>query len=201
MEHDTRVSPRLLGTLCIAGALIGLADGIRLVALGRQLGPGLQALDTATQVATLVAALGGLCGVFGLIALRATGSNPVFRLLGYLPVISFVATLIAGLAMLAGVIKSDAESPVAVILVVVGDLLGPAVWLVVGILTIAARRLSGWRRFVPFAFVAAFVLGIIATEVTGLAGTFRIIYYAAMALLGYAVQRTAPAPQLRGALA
>ena len=70
----------------------------------------------------------------------------------------------------------------------------------VGILTIAARRLSGWRRFVRFAFVAAFVLGIIATERTGLSGTFRILYYAAVALLGYA-QLTAPAPQLRSALA
>jgi hypothetical protein len=52
---------------------------------------------------------------------------------------------------------------------------------------------------VPFAFVAAFVLGIIATELTGLSGTFRILYYAAMALLGYA-QRTAPAPRLGSAL-
>ena len=101
-------------------------DGIRLVALGRQLSPGLQQLDTATQVATLLAALGGLCGVFGLMALRATGSNPVFRLLGYLPVVSFAATLIAGLAMLSGILTSDAESPVTVVLVVAGDLLGPA---------------------------------------------------------------------------
>ena len=52
-------------------------------------------------------------------------SNPVFRLLGYLPAISFAATLIAGLAMLSGIHESGAESPVTVVLAVAGDLLGP----------------------------------------------------------------------------
>ena len=94
--------------------------------MGRQLSPGLQQLDTATQLATLLAALGGLCGVFGFMALGATGSNPVFRLLGYLPAISFAAIVVGGLAMLSGILESDAESPVTVVLVVVGDLLGPA---------------------------------------------------------------------------
>ena len=202
MQKDTgTTNPRLLGTLCIVGSVIALADGIRLVMLGRQLGPGLQQLDSATAAATIIGALAGLCGLLGLMALRATGNNPIFRLLGYLPAISYVAAIVGGLGLLTGFLTSDSNNPVAVIVSVLDDLLGPAAWLVVAILTVAARQLPGWRRLVPFALVLAFPLGIAATEMTGLAGTFRIVFYAAPVLLGYALQHSQPAPQLRNALA
>jgi hypothetical protein len=202
MQNDTGLmNSRLLGTLCIAGSLIAMADGIRLVMLGRQLPPGLQQLDSATAVATVIGALAGLCGLFGLMALRATGTNPIFRLLGYLPALSYIAAVVAGLGLLTGLLTSDADNPVAIVISVLSDLLGPAAWLVVAILTIAAKQLTGWRRFVPFAPFLAFPLGIAATEITGLAGAFRIVFYAAPVLLGYAVQRTQPAPRLRNAIA
>jgi hypothetical protein len=55
-----------------------------------------QPLDSATEVATIVGALAGLCGLLGLLALHATGNNPIFRLLSYLPAISYVAAVIGG---------------------------------------------------------------------------------------------------------
>jgi hypothetical protein len=187
--------------VCIAGSLVGLADAVRLVLLGRPLTSGLLQLDSATDVATAVGALGGLCGVLGLMALRATGNNPIFRLLGYLPGVAYVAALIGSLGLLVGVLTSSDNDPVSVLIWVVADLLGPAAWLAVAILTVAAKRVQGWRRFVPFAIVLAFALGIAVSSITGLAGTFRIVEYAALMLLGYAVQSAASAPRLREALA
>jgi hypothetical protein len=203
MQHDTGTkNTRLLGTLCIVGSLIALADGVRLVMIGRQMpSAGLQQLDGATDVATIIGALAGLCGLLGLLALHATGNNPIFRLLGYLPAISYSAAVIGSLGQLAGVFTGDADNPVVVVISVLDDLLGPAAWLVVAILTLAAKTWTGWRRFAPFALVLAFPVGIALTEITGLAGMFRIAFYAAPILLGYAVQRSQPAVQLREAIA
>jgi hypothetical protein len=110
MQHATgTMNTRLLGTLCIAGSAIALADGVRLVMLGREMpGAGLQQLDSATDVASIVGALAGLCGLLGLMALRTTGTNPIFRLLGYLPAISYIAAVVAGLGLLTGMVTSDA---------------------------------------------------------------------------------------------
>jgi hypothetical protein len=200
-KETATMNTRLLGTLCIAGSVVGLADAVRLVMLGRPLASGLQQLDSATDVATAVGALGGLCGLLGLMALRATGNNPIFRLLGYLPAISYLAAVVGSMGLLFGVLTNDSDNPVTVLIWLVSDLLGPAAWLALAILTVAARRLQGWRRLVPFAIVLAFPVGIVVTEITGLAGTFRIVAYAVLVLLGYAVQRAEPAPRLREALA
>jgi hypothetical protein len=67
----------------------------------------------------------------------------------------------------------------------------------VAIVTIAAKSWRGWRRFVPLALFLAFPLGIVVSVSTGLVGTFGIINYAALALLGYAVQSSASVVQLR----
>ena len=188
---------RSLGTLCIIGSLIGIADGVRLVILGRQLTPGIQTLDTMTAMTTVVAAIGGLCGLLGLIALRATGNHPIYRFLTYLPAISYLAAIIAGLGLLTGLLTSDSNNPVIVLLGLLVEPVGPAAWLVVAILTIAAKTWRGWRRLAPLALVLAFPVGIVASLSTGLVGTFAIINYAAAVLLGYAVQSSESAAQLR----
>jgi hypothetical protein len=195
------MNTRLLGTLCIAGSLIAMADGVRRVMLGKPLTPGIQVLDNITAAALVVAAVAGLCGLLALIALRATGNNPIFRLLTYLPAVSYLATIAAGLGLLTGVLTSDSENPVVLLIWLLGDIFGPAAWLLVAILTVAAKTWRGWRRFVPFAFVLVFPLGIVLTEITGLHGTFDIVHFAAPVLLGFAVQSREPAPQLREALA
>jgi hypothetical protein len=165
--------------------------------LGRQLTPGIQALDTMTAMTVVMAALGGLCGLLGLIALRATGNHPIYRFLTYLPAISYLAAIIAGLGLLTGLLTSDSNNPVIVLLGLLVEPVGPAAWLVVAILTIAAKTWRDWRRLAPLALVLAFPVGVVASLTTGLVGTFAIINYAATVLLGYAVQSSASAAQLR----
>ena len=195
------MNTRLLGTWCIIGSAIGVADGVRLVMLGEQLTPGIRTLDAITATTTVVAAIGGLCGLLGFIALRATGNNPIFRVLTYLPGVSYLATLLAGLGLLTGLLTSDADNPVVVLLALLAEPVGPAAWLVVAILTIAAKSWQGWRRLVPLALFLAFPLGIIASLTTGLVGTFAIINYAATVLLGSAVQSSESAAPLREVVA
>jgi hypothetical protein len=197
---DTR-NARWLGTFCIIGSAIGVADSVRRVVLGQPLTVGIQSLDAATAMVLGIAAIGGLCGLLGLIALRVTGNHSIFRLLTYLPGISYVAALLASLGLLTGALTSDANNPTMVLLGVLVEPVGPAAWLVVAILTIAAKRWRGWRRMVPLMIVLAFPAGIIASLSTGLVGTFGLINYAAALLLGYAVQSSEAAAPLREAVA
>lgn len=191
------MNARLFGALCIVGSVIGMLDSMRLVMLGRPLTEGLQALDTMTLIATVVAALGGLCGLLGFIALRATGDNPIFRILTYLPAVSYLAAIVAGLGLLTGLLTNDSNNPITVLVATLSDIFNPVAWLVVAILTIAAKSWRDWRKFVPFAVVLAFPLGVVVSIGAGLFGTFGVVNYAAVALLGYAVRSSAPALRLR----
>lgn len=189
------MNARTLGTIGIVGGLVGMAEGLRQVMLGTQLAPGLRDLDTITSAAYVIAAVGGICALMGFLALRGTGTKPIFRLLTYLPAVSYIAAVIMGLATAVGVLTSDAESPIAMLVVFLADLFHPAAWVVVAILTIAAREWHGWRRFVPAAIVAAFPLGIVISTATGLVGMFLLFHYAGTVLLGYAVRSAAPVAQ------
>jgi hypothetical protein len=191
------MNARLLGTLCIIGSIIGVANSLRLVMLGQPLTDGIQTLDTLTAMTMVVGAIAGLCGLLGFIALRATGNNPIFRLLTYLPGISYLAAIVGGLGLLTGLLTSSSDSPITVVISGLSDILNPVAWLVVAILTFAAKSWQGWRKFVPLALFLTFPLGIAVSISTGLFGTYDVIYYAATALLGYAVQSSAPAMQLR----
>ena len=73
--------------------------------------------------------------------------------------------------------------------------------LLVGILTIAARRWRGWRRFVPLLTIVlvpiSFALGQAIDDLSWAAA----IIYLAWILLGYAVATAAPAPSAERAAA
>src|SRR5688572_18559626 len=62
------MNTRLLGTICILGALAAATEGVR-VLLGRG-DP-----DSLTYVLVLVGAVGPVCGVLGMRALRVAGSG------------------------------------------------------------------------------------------------------------------------------
>jgi hypothetical protein len=191
------MTPRQLGILGIVAGTVGLLNGIRLILIGQPLTPGILTLDTMTEATTAVGAIGGLSALLGFMALRGTGSKPLFRLLGYLPGISYVAMLIAATGMFLDVLRIESESPLVIALLTLGDLLYPLAWLVVGILTIAAKEWRGWRRLVPLWMVAAFVLGAVSAELTKLVGAFHVLEYTATMLLGMAVissPQPAPAP-------
>jgi hypothetical protein len=193
------MSARTLGLLGLGAAAVGLLNGIRLVVVGQPLTPGILTLDAITEVTTAVGAAGGLSALLGFMALGGTGHKPIFRLLGYLPGISYTAILIAATGMVLNVIDINAESLVTIALLTIGDLMYPVAWLVVGILTIAAKEWRGWRRFVPMWMVAAFLLGAVSAELTKLVGAFHLFEYSAMMLLSLAVL-TSPDAEASGVM-
>ena len=189
------MNTRLLGRLCIIGSLIAVADGIRLVLTGHQDVPGFRHLDTIQFLTQIVWSVGGLCAVLGLITLKATGTNPVFRFMSYLPAVGYIAMIVGLLLGLAGL--PTANNPIGL----VGQILAQGGMLVLAILVLAAKRWSGWRKFAPLLTILTIPLGAVLVAITGLDGWFIIINAAATALLGYAVLSSSPVAQLRPAAA
>ena len=189
------MNTRMLGRLAIIASAVMIANGVRLVVTGHQDIPGFLHLDTISIVAQLVSAIGGLCAVIGLIALKATGRNPIFRLLSYLPAVGYAALIVGFLIGLAGV--PITENPIGIF----GQLMAQGGMLVLGILVIAAKAWTGWRRFAPLVPTVAVPLGAVLVGLTGLDGVFIIIHAMAMILLGYVVQSSEPVTQLREAVA
>ena len=189
------MNTRLLGTLSIIASAIMIADGVRLVMTGHQSVSGFRDHDTISIVVQLVSAIGGLCAVIGLIALKATGRNPIFRWLSYLPAVGYAALIVGFLIGLAGV--PITKNPIGIF----GQLMAQGGMLVLGILVIAAKTWTGWRRFAPLVTVLTIPLGAVLVGLTGLDGMFIIINAMAMILLGYVVQSSEPVTRLREAVA
>ena len=187
------MNTRLLGSLCIIGSLIAIADGVRNVIIGHQSVAGVRHFDTISSTADIVWMLGVLCAVLGLIALKATGTNPIFRFLTYVPAAGAVVQIVAFLLQLTGV-PSEKNWVLGL-----GTFLLLGGMLVVGILTLAARTWLGWRRFTPLLIILSLPLVVLVVGVTGLDGWFNIINGAAYLLLGYAVQSSEPVMHLRDA--
>jgi len=187
------MNTRLLGILCIVGSAIGVADGVRRVAIGATHEGTFLTLDTLMYLGEVFWLTGMFCGFLGLIALRATGANPIFRLLSWLPV---VALAIQVLGALIGAVSG--AQPAELWPLIAGQLLYMAGVLVVSILVLAARVWRGWRAFVPLLNVISIPLGaVVATLIGGLDGGWIITNALASALIGYVVLSYLPAPQVR----
>ena len=187
------MNTRLLGALCIVGSLVGVADGVRQVLIGATHEGAFRDPDALNYLLSMVIWLGGtLCGMLGLIALRATGANPIFRVLSWLPVVGLAAEVVGGLLGLAG-LPVPRNWPL-----LVGQLTAMAGMLVVAILVLAARVWRGWRAFTPLLTVLAIPLGAVLAGISGgLDGWWIIVNAAASALLGYAVMSGVPAAGVR----
>ena len=172
------MNPRLLGTLCILGVLVGAAEGVRIL-LGRE-DP-----DTLTYVLGLVSAVGTVCGMLGMMALKVAGNGRAGQLVLGLMLASEVAT---GLLALVGLITRRVLDPWPAVV----GMISVVAAIAVGFLAVRAGRWEGWRKFAPFALPLALVLGI----VMGFAGApplYLIIFSAAWLVIGYAVRSSAPA--------
>jgi hypothetical protein len=187
------MNARLLGILCIVGSLAAFADGLRMVAIGTTHEGTFRDPDALNYLLSMVIwYIGLLCGMLGIIALRATGANIIFRLLSWLPVVGSAVAGVGGLFGLAGVPVSE-----NVPLQVGGDLYMVGL-LVVSILVLAARVWRGWRAFVPLLNVIAIPLGGLVYELLGgLDGGWYITNAAAAALLGYAIMSSVPTAEVR----
>ncbi len=134
------MNTRLLGTLCMIGSAVWMLDGVRQAALG------LHEFDKLSNTANLVWAIGGFCGILGLVTAKATGTNPIFRVLTFLPAVGFLMLITGASLRLMGVIVNASGNWVSG----VGWLLILAGTLVVGILTLAITECKYQHSPRPF---------------------------------------------------
>jgi len=188
------MNTRLLGTLCIAAALIALGDGFRDTGLDSSAAP---FGDRFTALAYALWGIGGICGIAGLIKLDALGTKAPARAMGFLPMIGFAAFVLAGGLVAAGLLALD--DAVYSTLAAIGWVMMLAGMLIVGILTIAAKFWRGWRRFVPLLTIVMMPIGFGIGALIGNAAIGGALFYASWILLGSVVATAEPASTLRQA--
>jgi hypothetical protein len=169
------MNTRLLGTLCIIGSAFQVVDGVRWAALK------LTANDPLSLFMGIALDFGALCGLSALLALKATGTNRIFQVLTYLPILGLLGDMINNIAQLAKLSGPDTIfSMTSALLILAGCL-------VVGILTIAAKQWTGWRKFTPLLTCLMFPIALLVRSATQTTGLISIFMGAAWMLLGYAV--------------
>jgi hypothetical protein len=144
------MNARVLGMLCVIGNVLWFLDSVRWVVLGGE-------WDTIHNIAWIIADIGAICGVLGLLALKATGQHPVLRLLTYLPLLGLLFLIAASL-----VGPNDGAGALIAWLMV------QAAMLLVGILALATKG-WGWRKITPLLTVLMFPVGAFLTTAVGLA--------------------------------
>lgn len=177
---------RAFALLSIVFTLIGMVDNVRLVLTSHLDTPGFLSFDSITAFFSMISAVGVLFMLLALIELKATGTNPIFRGLTYLPVVGAVVLIIGYLWMLTG------QPGSARYIGAFGQLLNQGGMLIVAILTLAAKRWLGWRKFTPLLYVLAIPVGAMVVSLTGLDGWFRIIIHLVGLLFGFALYTSQP---------
>ncbi len=176
------MNSRLLGAMLIVGSLAVMLAGL--------LGGMPDTLSTADHIAYVLWGVGGIAGVVGLIQLNALGTNATIRATGSLPIIGFVAFILAdGLSLL----TSGLEKTVYDALISFGWIAILGGMLVVGILTLAAKSWHGWRRFTPLLTVMMMPMAFVIGDAIGNLAVGGTIAYSCWVLLGLVIATTEPA--------
>jgi hypothetical protein len=167
---------RVLGTLCLIGNGIWVLDSIRWFFRGF-------GWDTIDVVVSIICAIGSICGILGLIALKATGPHPILRPLSYLPILGFLFTIAITFGN-----NQDVVSQLIAFFIQAGGMA------LVTILTLITKSWAGWRKLTPLLTVLAWPIGWAAQSLLGNpAGLGNLIMGAAWVLLGYAILSSPPA--------
>ncbi len=164
---NMNLNTRVFGALCSIGNAIGVANYARWAIRGN-------GWDTIDIIVSVIMAIGGICGVLGLISLKATGTYPVLRLLSYLPIPGFLFTI-------ASAYGQNTSSNIIAFLVQMAGMV------IVGVLALATKTCSGWRKVTPLMTVLAWPMGWFIQSMIGMSGLANLIMAASWVLLGYAV--------------
>jgi hypothetical protein len=185
------MNTRLLGTLCIAGALAVIVDGFRFSGLmASETGFG----DRFTALAYLLFGIGGICGIASLIKLNALGTKATARAMGFLPMIGFAGFILGDGLRAAGL--ATVESPIIMAFAGIAWIGMFTGMLVVGILTIAAKTWRGWRRFVPLLTVVSLPISFGVDALIGSPSIGAALIHMSWVLLGFVVATAEPASTL-----
>jgi hypothetical protein len=180
--HNTQESGmnnRMLGIIVILGGLAAGLNGFR---------P--DNVDERGSVPLILWAIGGVCGVVGMLRLNAIGFSPLARAFGLVPLVGFVTLIVhiglkfAG-AGLAGATWFDVMAAVGWISILAGMLL-------VGILTIAARVWHGWQRFVPLSTVLIIPLSVGLNALLGSMTGSAVLPFLIWVVIGYVIVLAEP---------
>jgi hypothetical protein len=170
-----KMNSRVLGALCLIGNGIWFLDSLGWVITRGE-------WNTIHQITWDIGAVGGICGILGLITLRATGSNLIIRLLTCLPILGLLLYIISS------IVSKEGE----VIVPLIAWFLQLAGMLLVGILALITRG-WGWRKVTPLLTVLVVPLGMFILGPLHLSGASPTLQGLVWVVLGYAVMST-PAP-------
>ena len=170
---------RVLGLICIVGATVvfatGLLNSLKIISD-----------DTQTNIGYLYY-IAGIAGLLGIINGNGVGSKVVARALAFIPVAGFAILMVGEPLRWLGMIDMNS------VFFGIGWLVQLAGMLLVGILVVAAKTWSGWRRFVPLLCILSIpVLVGIDNLIFGSFGLLSDLIYLSWILLGYVVYTTSP---------
>lgn len=171
------MNTRFLGAICMIGSIVATSDGLRWAAVGAE------DFDTLALVANTLWAIGGICGLLGLIMLNGVGRKTTVRVLVFVPIAGFVLLIVGNVMQLAGVVDTNTNTPAGL-----GWLFELAGMVLVGILAIAAKTWHDWRRFAPLLCVLGVPASFGVGALTGDLSVGAPLVYLAWVPLGYAVR-------------
>jgi hypothetical protein len=163
------------------GSGVIFLDSMRMLVAGKAASD----FDTLSLVTGSIWCAGAIAGLLGLIQLNVLGMNPVVKALGFVPIIGFAMLIVANILQVSGVYTTDTNT-----LAGIGWLVEMAGMVLVGILAIAAKTWTGWRRFIPLLTV---VTAPLAFGLGSLIGNITLpvkLVYATWIILGYLVATT-----------
>jgi hypothetical protein len=182
------MNTRVLGSILIVGSLAVALNSFRSA----------DAFDLIGSIALMLWCISGVFGLIGMLQLNALGQNPVARAFGFLPILGFVTIILSDSLRLAGVYPMG--TPVNNALAAIGWIAILAGMLVVGIITIAAKTWTGWRRFVPLLIIVFVPVSLGLGSLIGDTKVSGAVAYLAWIMLGYVIMTGASVQQLRPAV-
>lgn len=170
------MNKKTLGLLCMIGGGTYLIVGIKFL-MNRV--PSNELIDL---ILSTLWSFGGICGILGLLAERATGENRIVRGISYLPIVAFLLNIAGNVVQVFNPgLEVNPLTFIALLLLAIGMLL-------VGFLTVFGKVWKGGRQFVPFLPALMPFVGMAIGSLVGIVGGVNVSLVAiSWILLGFVV--------------